>query len=457
MILQNFSSSRNSDMAKKNDFYFCTACGADYSKWNGRCSSCGEWNTITEKAQSGPRGKDPDTPSAVLLSSVDREKTAKCKSGITEFDLVCGGGIVPGSVILLGGEPGIGKSTLALQISEKLNALYISGEESPAQIRQRAERLSLNLEKIHISVNNEADDITELAGNIMPGCLIVDSIQTVYSSDIPGITGSVSQVRESASRLVEFAKKKGVPVILIGHITKDGSIAGPKLLEHIVDTVLYFEGDFSKDYRVLRAFKNRYGSVNELGLFRMTGSGLEEVKDKNKIFLNPFMSSAPGNAVSAAVEGSRTILFEVQALVTFSSFSNPRRLSDGFDLNRLIIICAVLEKHAGLKLGSFDVFINVSGGFNINETAGDLAVAVAIASSLKEKKVEDGAGFIGEVSLSGDIRPVSGIDKRVQEFRYSGFKKIYVSPADLVKAEKAGFEGEIISVSSINEVISSIF
>ena len=444
-------------MARKNDFYFCTACGAEYSKWNGRCTSCGEWNTITEKTVTGTRGRNRDVPSAVLLSSVDREKTEKQKSGIDEFDLVCGGGIVHGSVILLGGEPGIGKSTLALQISEKLDALYISGEESPAQIRQRAERLSLNIDKITISVNNEVADIIELAENVRPGCLIVDSIQTVYSQEIPGITGSVSQVRESASRLVEFAKRVGIPVILIGHITKDGSIAGPKLLEHIVDTVLYFEGDFSKDYRVLRAFKNRYGSVNELGLFRMTSAGLEEVTDKNRIFLNPFMSSAPGNAVSAAIEGSRSILFEVQALVTFSSFSNPRRMSDGFDINRLIIICAVLEKHAGLKLGNFDIFINVSGGFNINETAGDLAVAVAIASSLREKKVEEGAGFLGEVSLSGDIRPVPGIDKRVQEFRYSGFKKIYVSPADYTKSRKAGFEGEITGVSSINEIISLIF
>jgi DNA repair protein RadA/Sms len=445
-------------MAKRTDYYFCTACGADYSKWNGRCSSCGEWNTIAEKTESSTGGRrHRDAPAAVLLSSVDKEKTVRGKSGITEFDLVCGGGIVPGSVILLGGEPGIGKSTLALQISEKLNALYISGEESPVQIRQRGERLSIDMGRIHISVNNEVDDIIELAGSIKPGCLIIDSIQTIYSAEIPGIIGSVSQVRESASRLVDFAKKQGVPVILIGHITKDGNIAGPKLLEHIVDTVLYFEGDFSKDYRVLRAFKNRYGSVNELGLFRMTESGLEEVKDKNKIFLNPFLSAAPGNAVSAAVEGSRTILFEVQALVTFSSFSNPRRLSDGFDLNRLIIICAVLEKHAGLKLSNFDVFINVSGGFNINETAGDLAVAAAIASSLKEKRVEDGAGFIGEVSLSGDIRPVSGIDKRVQEFRYSGFKKLYVSPADLGKSKKAGFEGEIIAAASISELMNSLF
>lgn len=444
-------------MAKKTDFYFCTACGADYSKWNGRCNSCGEWNTIAEKPETAPARRMREAPAAILLSSVEKEKTMRKKTGITEFDLVCGGGVVPGSVILLGGEPGIGKSTLALQVSEKLNALYISGEESPVQIRQRGERLSINMSSIHISVNNEVDDIVELAESVASGCLIVDSIQTIYTAEIPGITGSVSQVRESASRLVDFAKKNGVPVILIGHITKDGNIAGPKLLEHIVDTVLYFEGDFSKDYRVLRAFKNRYGSVNELGLFRMTESGLEEVKDKNKIFLNPFLSAAPGNAVSAAVEGSRTILFEVQALVTFSSFSNPRRLSDGFDINRLTIICAVLEKHAGLKLSNFDVFINVSGGFNINETAGDLAVAVAIASSLKEKRVEDGSGFIGEVSLSGDIRPVSGIEKRIQEFRYSGFKKLYVSPADLDKCKKAGFEGEITGIASINGIISSLF
>ncbi len=444
-------------MAKRTDFFFCTACGADYSKWNGRCNACGEWNTIAEKTEISSGRRLREAPTAVLLSSVDKAKTVRGQTGITEFDLVCGGGIVPGSVILLGGEPGIGKSTLALQISEKLNALYISGEESPVQIRQRGERLSIDMARIHISVNNEVDDIIELAESIVPGCLIIDSIQTIYSAEIPGIIGSVSQVRESASRLVDFAKKKGIPVILIGHITKDGNIAGPKLLEHIVDTVLYFEGDFSKDYRVLRAFKNRYGSVNELGLFRMTESGLEEVKDKNKIFLNPFLSSAPGNAISAAVEGSRTILFEVQALATFSSFSNPRRLSDGLDLNRLIIICAVLEKHAGLKLSNFDVFINVSGGFNINETAGDLAVAAAIASSLKEKRIEDGAGFIGEVSLSGDVRPVSGIEKRVQEFRYSGFKKLYVSPADLTKAKKAGFEGEIIAADSINDVMSSLF
>ncbi len=433
----------------------CTACGADYSKWNGRCESCGEWNTITERTEEPRAGRREAT--AVLLSSVEMKDLSRRAVGMGEFDLVCGGGIVPGSVILLGGEPGIGKSTLALQVSEKMNSLYISGEESPVQIRQRAERLGVNPASMHISVDNEVDEIISLAEKMKPGCLIVDSIQTVYSPDIPGITGSVSQVRESAFRLAEFAKRTNIPVILIGHITKDGNIAGPKLLEHIVDTVLYFEGDFARDFRILRAFKNRYGSINEMGLFSMTKSGLQEVQDKNRIFLNPFRSPSPGNAVSAAVEGSRTILFEVQSLVTFTSFSNPRRMADGFDLNRLLIISAVLEKHAGLKLNSFDIFLNVSGGFNINETAADLAVAMAITSSLKEVPIEEGAGFVAEVSLSGELRPVSGIEKRVQEFRYSGFRRIYMSKGDIDKVRKSGFEGEVIGLRSVREVIEHIF
>lgn len=442
-------------MAKKKNYFVCTACGADYSKWNGRCESCGEWNTIIERIEEAPCKSGQ--ASAVLLSAVEMKDLARRAVGIGEFDLVCGGGIVPGSVILLGGEPGIGKSTLALQVSEKMNSLYISGEESPVQIRQRAERLGIELSSMYISVDNEVSDIISLAEKLKPGCLIIDSIQTVYSSDIPGITGSVSQVRETASRLAEFAKRSHIPTVLIGHITKDGSIAGPKLLEHIVDTVLYFEGDFSRDFRVLRAFKNRYGSVNEMGLFSMTPGGLREVKDKNRIFLNPFRSVSPGNAVSAAVEGSRTILFEVQSLVTFSSFSNPRRMSDGFDLNRLLIISAVLEKHAGLKLNTFDIFLNVSGGFNINETAADLAVAMAVTSSLKEKPIGEGAGFIGEISLGGELRPVSQVEKRIQEFRYSGFKRIYLSKGDLDQLKNAEFEGELVGLKNVRDVIDRVF
>jgi len=442
-------------MAKKRNYFVCSACGADYSKWNGRCEQCGEWNTIIERIEEAKGGARAAT--AVLLGSVEMKDLSRRVVGIGEFDLVCGGGIVPGSVILLGGEPGIGKSTLALQISGRMNSLYISGEESPVQIRQRAERLGIDLSSMHISVDNEVNEVISLAEKMKPGCLIIDSIQTVYSQDVPGITGSVSQVRESASRLTDFAKKSHVPVILIGHITKDGSIAGPKLLEHIVDTVLYFEGDFSRDFRVLRAFKNRYGSVNELGLFSMTEKGLREVRDKNRIFLNPFRSVSPGNAVSAAVEGSRSILFEVQSLVTFSSFSNPRRMADGLDLNRLLIISAVLEKHSGLKLNTFDIFLNVSGGFHINETAADLAVAVAITSSLKEKPVEEGAGFLGEISLAGELRPVSQVEKRIQEFRYAGFKRVYLSKSDLDQLKGTGFEGELVGLGSISEVMERVF
>jgi len=443
-------------MAKKKEYYVCTACGADSVKWHGRCPSCQEWNTMVEVEASRPSHKHTK-PAAVPLSSVAVEGVQRIQTGIGEFNLVCGGGIVPGSVILMGGEPGIGKSTMALQVAHYLDTVYVSGEESPAQLRQRAERLGIDLDRIKISTNTAVEDIIALAAAEKPQCIVVDSIQTIYSGEIPGAAGSVSQIRESASRLVDMAKQSGVPVILVGHITKDGAIAGPKLLEHLVDTVLYFEGDFSRDFRMLRAFKNRFGSVNEVGLFRMTASGLQEVKDKNRVFLNSFSSSSPGNAVSAAIEGSRTILFEVQSLVTFTTFSNPRRMSDGLDQNRLIIINAVLEKHAGLKLNSFDVFINVSGGFRINETAADLAVAMAIASSMKDRPVPEGTGFLGEISLSGDVRPVSQCSRRMQEFRASGFHTVVVSESDMKDVRNAGFEGTIHGVKKISEAINLLF
>jgi DNA repair protein RadA/Sms len=254
-----------------------------------------------------------------------------------------------------------------------------------------------------------------------------------------------------------MAKRRGIPVILVGHITKDGAIAGPKVLEHLVDTVLYFEGDFSRDFRMLRAFKNRYGSVNEVGLFRMTKSGLEEVREKNRIFLNSCSAASPGSAVSAAVEGSRTILFEVQSLVTYTAFSNPRRMADGLDINRLIILAAVLERHAGLKLGSFDVFINLSGGFHISETAADLAVAAAIASSMRDVAIPEGVGLMGEISLSGDVRPVSQCGRRVQEFRASGFRTVICAEADVADARATGFPGEIIGVRNVSQALERIF
>ncbi|MCP4137847.1 MAG: DNA repair protein RadA [bacterium] len=443
-------------MAKKKNYYICISCGTDYSKWQGRCLQCKEWNTIVESE--APSSTTPKEDLKVIpLESVKADELKRIETGIGEFNLVCGGGIVPGSVILVGGEPGIGKSTLAMQVAAFFNTLYISGEESPIQLRNRADRIGINVKTIKISTNTAVEDIISLTAAEKPDCLVIDSIQTLFSTEIPGIVGSVSQIRESASKLVKMAKSKNIPVILIGHITKEGSIAGPKVLEHLVDTVLYFEGDFLKDFRMLRAFKNRFGSVNEIGLFRMAAKGLEEVKDKNKIFLNPFTSNSPGSAISAALEGSRTILFEVQSLVTYTSFPNPRRMADGLDLNRLILINAVLEKHAGLKLNSFDVFINVSGGFRIDETAADLAVAMAITSSLKDKSIPPRMGFLGEISLSGEMRPVSQCSRRIQEFKHSGFKTIILSKSNEKEAKASGFEGEIIGVKHISEAVEQVF
>ncbi len=444
-------------MARTKKYFFCSACGSDFPKWQGKCTVCSEWNTIVEAEAPVAEKKAAPSGDIIDLGSVEFSPVYRILTGIEEFNIVCGGGVVPGSVILIGGEPGIGKSTLALQIAGYFKTIYISGEESPVQIRLRAERLGCPMGTIKLSTSCCVEQIIGLAESERPQCIIVDSIQTLYSSDIPGLKGSVSQIRESASRLADAAKRLNTVMILIGHITKEGVIAGPKLLEHLVDTVLYFEGNFSKDYRVLRAFKNRYGSVNEIGLFRMEERGLVEVKDKNKIFLNPYLSQAPGNSVSAAVEGSRIILFEVQSLVTASAFPNPRRMADGFDLNRLILITAVLEKHAGLKVAAFDVFINVSGGFQINDTAADLAVAVSIASSFKNRAVPHGVGILGEISLSGEIRPVSLCGRRIQEFKYSGFNILVLPEAEVNEAKAIGFDGTVIGIRTVQEAIVRLF
>jgi DNA repair protein RadA/Sms len=443
------------EMSKKKTGFVCASCGEEYSRWQGRCESCGEWNAIS--ANTPARGVDARKAEIIPLSGVLSEGLSRTMTDMAEFNLVCGGGIVPGSVILIGGEPGIGKSTLALQIAGSLRALYISGEESPAQLRSRAERIGADVGKIFVSSNTGVDEILELIGANKPECVIVDSIQTVHQAGVPGVTGSISQIREATSRFVDAAKRLSIPIVLIGHITKEGSIAGPKMLEHLVDTVLYFEGDFSKDYRILRAFKNRFGSVNEIGLFRMSDRGLMEIKDKNSVFLNPYPSSLPGNAVSAAIEGSRIILFEVQSLVSFTSFSNPRRMSDGFDLNRLILINAVLEKYASLKLSAFDVFINVAGGFSITETASDLAVAMSISSSLKNKPIPRQTGLIGEISLSGEIRPVMQCVKRMQEFARAGITSVILPKNNCTEAAQSGFKGDIVGVETIAEAVNMLF
>ena len=441
-------------MAKKNTGFICSSCGSGFVKWHGRCPDCEEWNSVVQAVSSE---KSDQKAESLPLSDISVDTVNSSPSGISEFDLVCGGGVIPGSVILIGGEPGIGKSTLALQIAGNLGALYISGEESPAQIKARSLRININTDSIRISRNTSVEEIIALLDREKPRCVIIDSIQTVYSSDLPGVPGSVSQIRESSAKLADAARRLSIALILIGHITKEGSIAGPKILEHIVDTVLYFEGDYTRDFRILRCFKNRFGSVNEIGIFRMTAEGLKEVSDKNRIFLNPFSSDSSGSAVSASIEGSRPILFEVQSLASFTSFANPRRMSDGFDLNRLILICAVIEKHAGLKLSSFDVFLNVSGGFRISDTSADLAVAMAIASSIKDIPVKNSMGFAGEIALSGEVRPVSQCARRILEFKLAGFTDAVVSYSDLKEAGKSGFEGNITGVKTLKEAIDIVF
>ena len=441
-------------MAKNRSSYICVSCSYELSKWLGKCPNCDQWNTIVEAETVTIKKKS--SKEIVSLSSIQFDELTRIKTDIEEFNIVCGGGIVPGSMILLSGEPGIGKSTLALQIAHSFKTLYISGEESPIQLRHRAERLNVNTYNIQVSSNTSTEEISKLIESEKPEFVIIDSVQTLYTEDIQGLIGTIIQIKESTSRLINIAKESNIPIMLIGHITKEGSIAGPKILEHLVDTVLYFEGDFSKDTRMIRAFKNRFGSVNEVALFRMTDTGLIEVKDRNSLFLESLSSSSPGSAISAAIEGTRTILFEVQSLVSFTSFSNPRRMSDGFDLNRLILLIAVLEKHASQKLNSYDVFINIAGGFNIKETSADLAVAMSIVSSLKEKPIQTDTGFLGEISLSGEIRPVSQCLRRAQEFSRSGFKKIILSQKDSYDVSKS-FKGEIIEVKNIFEAIDYLF
>ncbi len=442
-------------MAKKRITYICVACGAELSGWAGRCTQCGEWNTVVEAEPASSKQHKAMKATSFTLADISSNDIVRLSSRYAEFDLVCGGGIVPGSVILIGGEPGIGKSTLSLQIADSFRTLYISGEESPTQIKQRAVRLGIRESSIILSNTTVTEEIAVLVEREKPQAVFIDSIQTISTSSHPGPSGSAAQLRESASQLTEIAKTSSIPFFLIGHITKEGAIAGPKILEHIVDTVLYFEGDANHEYRLLRSFKNRFGSVNEIGIFSMTDKGLVEVKDRNRVFLNPYETQSAGSAVCSAVEGTRTLLFEVQSLVNFTNFTNPRRMADGLDINRLLIIIAALEKHCELKLQSFDVFLNVAGGFQINETASDLAVAAAIVSSYSDIPIPLNSGFLGEISLSGDIRPVSHFERRVTEFSRNSFSQVFVPARN---ADEVTIKGcELIPVKTLGDVMKSIF
>lgn len=414
-------------MAKNNQTIFvCSNCGEEYLRWQGKCDNCGEWNTLKEfKVQNAKYkigSEDSKTSKPIELAKVTTYNFKRILSKIGEFDRVLGGGIVPGSIILIGGDPGIGKSTLLLQISSQINnSLYVAGEESPEQIKIRYDRLGLKSKDTKILAETDVSRIIEIAINEKPSFVIVDSIQTVYSSDFPSTPGSLVQVRESSLKFQQFSKQSGIPVILIGHVTKEGAVAGPRILEHLVDVVLYLEGEEYHSNRILRAAKNRYGATDEIGIFEMSDKGLKEVTNPSKLFLEERMKNIPGNIVTATVEGTRSFLVEVEALTATTIFGYPQRRASGFDLNRLQLLIAVLQKRANLNLSNQDVFINVVGGVKIKEPAVDLAVALAVAGSLKNKAINSKTCVFGELGLSGEIRKVNHESKRTNEAKRLGF------------------------------------
>lgn len=431
-------------MAKTKTVFFCRECGNETPRWQGQCPGCREWNTLVEEPVARPsRGRAVGVGGTVVrgasgaaptrLRDVEGTESQRWTTGLGEFDFVMGGGIVPGSVVLIGGEPGIGKSTILLQVASRLEAegrrtLYVSGEESALQVKLRADRLEGAAGAVTLLAETDLDSILLRAAEANPEILLVDSIQTVYTAELEGAPGNVGQVRECAARLQRFAKQTGTAVFLVGHVTKGGGIAGPKTLEHIVDTVLYFESAGGLDNRVLRATKNRFGGVDEIGVFRMTATGLTPVGNPSELFLGERGDGISGAAVVATMEGTRPLLVEVQALAAKAAYGAPQRVSTGHDPKRLALLLAVLEKRGGIPFGQLDVFLNVVGGIRLTETAGDVAVAVALASSVFDRAVPGDAVFIGELGLGGELRPVSQMERRLAEAARMGFRTAYLSP-----------------------------
>jgi DNA repair protein RadA/Sms len=415
-------------MAKPKVFYQCQACGYRSPGWHGKCPDCGQWNTLIEEKSQGSRARGIVKAEPRPLVSVEAGAESRSLTGIGEFDRVLGGGIVAGSVVLVGGDPGIGKSTLLLQVtaSFKGTVLYISGEESPAQIRLRADRLSIEPESVMLFPETSLESILGVVEQMKPEAVVIDSVQTVYTEEMESAPGTVGQVRECAARMMFYAKRSGVPVFIIGHVTKEGAIAGPRVLEHIVDTVLYFEGDRGHPYRILRTVKNRFGSTNEIGVFEMTDSGLREIENPSELFLSERSAGVPGSVATSSIEGTRPLLVELQSLVADSNFGVPRRTSIGIDFNRVNLLVAVLEKLAGLQLAGMDIYTNVVGGLKLSEPAVDLAVVVAVASSLKGVPVAPEVFVFGEVGLSGEVRAVSQAELRLKEAAKVGFKKAVI-------------------------------
>lgn len=448
-------------MNKSKTIFQCSSCGHVSSKWTGKCVECGEWNTISEKIAS-PIKKDSsftiENQKPQLLIDVADDQTQRLKVKDGEFNRVLGGGIVPGSVILIGGEPGIGKSTLTLKIGLTLSStvLYVAGEESNEQIKMRANRLKVNNEKCFIYNETNVSSIIQASDKINPSLIIIDSIQTLYVDKIDASPGSVSQIRHTADQLIRYSKNRSIPIIIIGHITKDGAIAGPKVLEHMVDTVLHFEGDKSFMYRIVRSVKNRFGRTNELGIYEMDENGLNEVKSPSKMLISSNEEKLSGIALSCSIEGLRPIMIEAQALTSAATYGNPQRSSNGLDLKRLNMLLAVIEKRGGMKLSQKDVFLNITGGLKINDPATDLAIVSAILSSNFDLYIDPKTCFIGEVGLSGEIRPVNRLLDRIQEVSKMGMKTIFISKYTKIKTEKSN-DYRLYKVGKIQEIIQHLF
>ncbi len=450
-------------MSKTKTKFVCAECGYESPTWLGKCPSCGEWNTFEEvkvfpkNTKRDSRGMAADMEIFTLNGAVTSE-SRRILTGISEFDRVLGGGLMPGSIVLIGGDPGIGKSTLVMQASARVNSevLYVSGEESVNQINIRAKRLGVLAENVKLFAETDFERILGAIDKVKPKVVIIDSIQTVYDPNYENAPGTVTQVREVTARLMQLSKTTGIVTIIIGHVTKDGFIAGPKILEHIVDTVLQFEGEKNHAYRILRAQKNRFGNTNEIGVFEMAETGLKEVQNPSKIFLDQRETETPGSVITASLEGTRAVLLEVQALATPTNYGNPQRVSTGFDYRRLSILLAVLEKRARLRVGTHNVFLNIAGGLKIVEPAIDLAVCVAVASSLYNKAVDGEAVFIGEVGLGGEVRTVSQIEKRIAEAQKLGFTKIFL-PNGNMKSLKGKKVENVVPVKNIHDVFNGLF
>lgn len=450
-------------MAKIKTIYVCQECGYESPKWMGKCPECSNWNTMVEELE--VRGKNDTLPGGMMVSKplnineIELTDEERYNTSIEEFDRVLGGGIVKGSLILVGGDPGIGKSTLLLQVSrniaENKKIFYISGEESSKQIKIRAQRLEVTTSNLYIVSETNISVIERMVEEFRPEVVVIDSIQTMYKEELQSAPGSVSQVREATSTFMRIAKKLGISIFIVGHVTKEGSIAGPRVLEHMVDTVLYFEGDRHHTYRILRTVKNRFGSTNEIGIFEMKGNGLREVKNASEMLLSGRPENVPGSSITCSMEGTRPVLVEIQALTSSTSFGMPRRMATGIDYNRVVLLMAVLEKRVGMQLQTSDVYVNVAGGLRLDEPACDLGVTLAIASSFRNLYIDPKTVLIGEVGLTGEIRGVSYIEKRIIEAQKIGFTRCVI-PKENIRGIDINPDIKIVAVDNIYEALDEV-